>query len=174
MSWSNSRKSIIQAIHSLACFSPSTFRSAASPLICCEFFTPPTASFSLFDLKPDVITTGCPRCSLRGSSTFVQRFLRFSMASASGVLLMPMRCAVEERTNSPREKCSLSFVDRLFIALKVKFVKPIGSHEPEVFAHSLHAHGGLNGILEQFQSLEVHEVLVLHKHRRSHERVAVV
>ena len=53
----------------------------------------------------------------------VQRCLMFSIASASGMLSMPKRCAVEERTNSANAKCSLSFVVRLFMVWIVYFVQ---------------------------------------------------
>ena len=98
--------------------------SAALPVRCCEFLTPPTSLFSSLQRYPEETTTGIPKCSRSGSRTVWQRYCRFSATMRSSALArsrllsMQLAMAVAERVNSFKEKmvqgeCNQDFLELL-------------------------------------------------------------
>ena len=122
-SWSKSQLSIIHSAHSRPCLVDSILRSAASPVRCCEFFTPPTRRLTSLDLYPLFTTIGLPTCSLSGCNTSKQRYLKFSLTRCSsspalGQFLSPCLSAVADLHSSSIVK----FFDSLILSTDFIFI----------------------------------------------------
>lgn len=84
--------------------------SAASPVLCWLFDTPPTRALSFGHLKPEPIMIGTLKCWRKGSRTFSQSALRLAIWLSLGMFLKPYLSAVALLVNSSSEKCSVSCI----------------------------------------------------------------
>lgn len=108
MTWSGSMapSSIISCIISHSTLKSSANKgriSAAFPVLCCEYDTPPTALLRRSERHPEVTTTAFPYRHAIGSSILLHNSDRLYTTSNVGTSTHPARSATSERTNSLNE-----------------------------------------------------------------------